>query len=194
MTYAKMMRFMGVLGAIWGVIGLSLLLVYAIFRLSPIALETFSYPLRWYHWVILLTVTILMAYFEGYRGFQKGFSPRAAARAKHLVHRPNLLHTLLGPFFCLSYFYTSKRRQRASISLTAGIIILVLLVRLLNQPWRGIIDAGVVVGLSWGIVSLLVFSVLAFTSAEFDYSPEVPTPKELPTQPHPAIEEHLDIA
>jgi DMSO/TMAO reductase YedYZ heme-binding membrane subunit len=53
-------------------------------------------------------------------------------------------------------------------------VILVLLVRLIQQPWRGIIDLGVVVGLAWGLISLLVFSVLAFTSKVFPYSPEVP--------------------
>ena len=51
---------------------------------------------------------------------------------------------------------------------------LILLVGLLEQPWRGIVDAGVVVGLTWGLVSLLIFSVLAFAQADFGYSPEVP--------------------
>jgi hypothetical protein len=170
----------GGVGAVWGIIGISLLLSYTISRLTPIAVETFSHPLSWYHWVVLLLNTLLMAYFEGYKGFQKRFSPRVAARAKYLAYQSNLLHTLFGPFFCFGYFYTSKKRQRASISLTMGIIILVLLVRSLDQPWRGIVDAGVVVGLTWGLVSLLIFSFLAFTSKEFDYSPELPPSENLP--------------
>lgn len=165
---------MGLFGALWGLAGFSLLIAYAIFRLTPIALETFSYQLRWYHWVALVLNVILMAYSEGYRGFQKGFSPRMAARAKYLNNHPQILHALLGPLFCAGYFHTSKRRKIAAISLTIGIIILIVLIRLLDQPWRGIIDAGVVVGLTWGLISLLIFSLQAFTSEEFDYSPEVP--------------------
>lgn len=165
---------LGLFGALWGLAGFSLILGYAIFRLAPVALESFSYHLRWYHWLVLVSNTILMAYLEGYRGFQQGFSPRVAARCKYLSRHPNGFHALLGPLYCIGYFHTSKKRQRANIWLTLGIIILILLVRLLNQPWRGIIDAGVVVGLSWGLVSLIIFSILAFTSEKFDHSPEVP--------------------
>ena len=32
-----------------------------------------------------------------------------------------------------------------------------LLVRQLAQPWRGIVDAGVVVGLIWGVMALIAF-------------------------------------
>jgi hypothetical protein len=164
----------GLLGAVWGLVGFSLLLGYTIVRLAPLALETFSYQLQWYHWLVLVLNTLLMAYYEGYRGFQKGFSPRVAARAKYLLHHPNVWHALLGPLFCMGYFFTSTQRQRATISLTVFIILLILLVRVLDQPWRGIVDIGVVVGLTWGLISLLIFSVQAFSSEAFDYSPEVP--------------------
>jgi hypothetical protein len=164
----------GLIGAIWGLAGFSLLLIYTIFHLTPIAIEAFSFQFRWYHWLVLVLNTILMAYYEGFRGFQKGFSPRVVARASYLIHHPNVLHSLLGPIFCTGYFYTSKRRKIATIALTIGIIILIFLVRLLDQPWRGIIDLGVVVGLSWGLISLLIFTVQAITSAEFNHSPEVP--------------------
>ncbi len=33
------------------------------------------------------------------------------------------------------------------------------------HPWRGIIDAGVVVGLAWGIVTVLTSAVAAFGAA-----------------------------
>jgi hypothetical protein len=115
-----------------------------------------------------------MAYAEGYRAFQQGFSPRVAARARYLRDHPNVLHALLAPLFCMAYFHALKRRQIVSLSVTAGIIVLVVLVRLLSQPWRGIIDGSVVVGLVWGLVSLIVFGFQAFTLERFNYSPEVP--------------------
>jgi hypothetical protein len=165
---------MGKIGAYWGLSGVFLLLGSAIYRLTPLFINSFSYDWRWYHWIFLALIMLFMAYAEGYRAFQQAFSPRVAARARHLRDHPNLLHTILAPFFCMAYFHATKRRMVTSISVTAGIIVLVILVRLLAQPWRGIIDGGVVVGLAWGLVSLFLFSLRAMTSEAFEYSPEVP--------------------
>ena len=165
---------MGIFGAIWGLTGVLLLLGSAIYRLSHWAIDAFSYPFSWYHWASLFLVLLFMAFAEGYRGFQKAFSPRVAARALYLKNHPKVLHALLAPFFCMGFFYASKRRKITSFSVTSAIIVLIVLVRLLSQPWRGIIDAGVVVGLLWGLISLIIFSIQAFTSKDFTYSPEVP--------------------
>jgi len=164
----------GVFGALWGLAGVFLLIGSAIYRLAPLALETFSYDLAWYHWAALALSVLFMAYSEGYRGFQQGFSPRVAARARYLKTHPNVWRVLLGPFFCMGYFHATRKRKIVSMSLTAGIVILILAVRAIDQPWRGIIDAGVVVGLGWGLISLLIFSLLAFFSAACPYTPEVP--------------------
>ncbi len=167
-------RLTGILGAVWGLAGVVLLLGSAVYRLAPIALEGLRQQLQWQHWLFLVIVLVFMAYAEGYRAFQQGFSPRVAARARYLAERPSLLHALCAPLFCMAYFHAPKRRMITSLSVTAGIIVLIILVRLLSQPWRGIIDAGVVVGLAWGLAALVVFSVRAFTAERFDYSPEVP--------------------
>lgn len=137
-------------------------------------MDAFSFEFRWYHWLVLIGNTLFMAYSEGYKGFQLGFAPRIAARARHLVDHPRLLHVLLAPLFCMGYFHTTRRRLISVYVLTVCIVILVFLFHQLSQPWRGILDAGVVVGLSWGICSLLWFSVKAAVSEVFDYSPELP--------------------
>lgn len=168
----------GLFGAIWGIAGVILLLGYAIVRLTPIVIEALGYELNWYHWGVLVINLLVVAYAEGYRGFQQGFSPRVAARAKYLSQHPNLWHSFLAPFYCLGYFQTTPRRQRATWLLTAGIILLILLVHRLAQPWRGIIDAGVVVGLAWGLVSLLIYSGQAFWVETFAHSPEVSEKQE----------------
>lgn len=165
---------MGILGAIWGLGGVALLLIYTIYRLTPMATEAFTYNFYWYHWAVLIVNTGLMLLLEGYRGFQKGLSPRMAARAKYLAGHPNLLHSLLAPLFCMGYFYIVKRRQISTIILTVVIIGFILLVRLLDQPWRGIVDVGVVMGLSWGLASTVIFGVQAFTQDTFNHSPEIP--------------------
>ena len=162
------------LGAWWGLAGVAVLLGSAIYRLTPTAVGAFSFPFHWYHAVTLALVVFFMAYAEGYLAFQQGFSPRVAARARYLKNHGRLSHVIFAPLFCMGFFHATRRRQIMSISVTAGIIVLVLLVRLLDQPWRGIVDAGVVVGLAWGLISLAVFGIQALTSATFPYSPEVP--------------------
>jgi hypothetical protein len=164
-------------GALWGVVGVLMLLGSAVYRLSFPALNAFSYDFFWYHWVSFSLIVVFMAYAEGFRAFQQGFSPRVAARARYLRDHPRAVHVIFAPFFCMGFFYATRRRQVTSISVTAGIVFLVILVRSLPQPWRGIIDAGVIIGLAWGIISLFIFSFKAFSSDEFNYSPEVPVPE-----------------
>ena len=164
---------MGALAAAWGVSGVSFLLGWAIARLSAIAWRALAAPLNPGHWAALAAVVCAMAFFEGYRGFQRGFSPRVAARARHLSRHPTPLRTLLAPLFCIGYFGAPRARRIASIALSAGIVLLILAVGRLNQPWRGIVDAGVVVGLAWGLATLWIFTARAFSPKGLDHNPEV---------------------
>lgn len=164
----------GTFGSVWGLLGVLLLLGSAVYRLAPLAVDALTQEFAWYHWGSLFSIVLFMAYAEGYIGFQQRFSPRVAARARYLRDHPRITLVILAPFFCMGYFHATRRRQMTSIILTLGIIVLVLLVRYLPQPWRGIIDAGVVVGLAWGMISLFIFSISAFRSERFPYSPEVP--------------------
>jgi len=164
----------GIFGEFWGLAGVVLLLGSAVYRLTPLAIDAFSYDWLWYHWLSFAFMIVFMAYAEGYRAFQQGFSPRVAARARYLRDHPNALHALFAPLFCMAFFHAPKRRRIVSLSVTAGIIVLVILVRLLPQPWRGIIDGSVVVGLAWGLISLMIFGYQAFFAERFNYSPEVP--------------------
>ena len=165
---------LSVCGALWGIGGILILLGFAVFRLSKMILDMWTYDFSWYHWGSLVIMVTGMAYSEGYRGFQCAFAPRTAARARYLYHTPRLSHVLLAPAFCMGYFYTHRRRQIAATTLTAGIVLAVVLVRFFPQPWRGIVDAGVVVGLTWGIIAVLLYTLRAFTAASFPHSPEVP--------------------
>jgi hypothetical protein len=164
----------GVIGAIWGVLGVTLLLGRGLFALAPYALGLYEVDLEWFHWVLLTVSIFFMGYTEGYRGFQLKFSPRTAARALYLKRNPSLVRVLLAPFFCMGFFYATRKRKALSWSLSIAIIGLVVLVGKLEQPWRGIVDVGVLVGLTWGIASLVVFAGKAFFGNGFDVSPETP--------------------
>ena len=70
--------------------GVLLILADAIWRLLPKAIEALSGPLSTIEKVGLVAVVFFMGAIEGYRGFQKAFSPRVAARALALAHRAPL--------------------------------------------------------------------------------------------------------
>ena len=164
----------GMLGAIWGIGGLSLLFGSALFRLYPYAEELCGMAFEWFHWVALAASLLFMGYAEGYKGFHLKFSPRCAARALYLKNNPTVVRILFAPFFCMGYFHATRKRKIVSYSLTLMIILLIVFVRKLDQPWRGIVDAGVVLGLGWGLVSVWLFAIKAFFGKGFTVSPETP--------------------
>ncbi|MDX1490867.1 MAG: hypothetical protein R3332_06240 [Pseudohongiellaceae bacterium] len=150
---------MKTLGFAWGVGGILLLLVYAIMRLGPMALELASFELHNTHWIALAFSILYMAYAEGYKGFHRAFAPRVVARANYLSLNPKPVHVALAPVFCMGYIFATRRRKLLSFGLSAMILSFVLIVRLLPQPWRGIVDAGVVTGLMFGIFSIAYYLV-----------------------------------
>jgi hypothetical protein len=163
----------GWVGAIWGVGGVLLLLGFAIVRLTPHAVGALQSPLTAWQWIALVAFAYFMLHAEGYKGFQRAFSPRVVARARHLQAHPTLARVLFAPFFCMAHFAAPRRRRLAAIGVTLGVIVLVLLVRRLEQPWRGIIDVGVVLGLSWGVIAMLVYAARALRGRPLPVPAEV---------------------
>lgn len=158
---------LGAGGAVWAVAGLTALLGFAVLRLASVALDALvHHPFAWYHWAALAAVVPAMAWSEGVRGFQRRFSPRVAERAMRIRREPTAARVALAPFYAAGYFGGS-RRERLGVWLgTAAIVVLVVLVHRLDQPWRGIVDAGVVAGLGWGMAATLALSARAWRRRE----------------------------
>lgn len=159
---------------LWGIAGVLALLVQAIYRLTPYALEAIDAQLGTVESAVLVAWVAINAYSEGYRGFHKMFAPRVIARAQALDANPRPLLVLLAPLFCMGLIHATRKRLIVSWVLTLGIVGFVIVVRRLDQPWRGIIDAGVVVGLGAGVVSTLYFLVLALAGRPMPVSPDLP--------------------
>lgn len=82
-----------------------------------------------------------------------------------------LWHKILAPAFCIGYFHGSRKRVISSWSVTTIIFLVVVGVRRLPNPYRAIIDAGVIVGLAWGTCSVLALyarSVIQGKPPDFD--------------------------
>lgn len=174
-------RIVGALAAFWGGIGVVAILAYAIWRITPHAWQAIEGGMNIWQWLILGANVVFMAWSEGYRGFQMRFSPRVAARALYLQRNPGMLTGLLAPLFVIGYFQADRRSLWLAWVGTLAIVVLVLLVHQLQQPWRGILDAGVVVGLSWGLASFLVSLQRTFATGQ--YQRDVGLPEGAQTMP-----------
>ena len=60
----------------------------------------------------------------------------------------------------MAYFHAPKKRVIATCALTVMIIVFILVFRLIPQPWKGLLDFGVVFGLAWGMSLQLYISAL----------------------------------
>ncbi len=174
-----MVSMKGRIGAIWGVLGISALLVWAIFRLFGYAAVATHMSWAWYEWAFFIFWMAFMLYGEGYKGFQRGFSPRVVARAVHLAYYPVWWHVLLAPLYCMGYIHATRKRRIVSISVTSGIILLIIGVHQLPQPWHGIVDIGVVSGLIYGVLAMWVYAFNVIVGRGIDHPADVPSPKSL---------------
>jgi hypothetical protein len=164
----------GRIAVAWGIGGVVLLLASAVWRLTPLAVEAFEEPLGVAQWGFFVPWMIFMGYSEGYRGFQKGFSPRVVVRAWSLKSRPPLHHVLLAPAIAIGWMHGTRKRLMVARILTLGIVGLVLLVKMVPQPWRGLVDGGVVLGLGWGLAALAAFTVAALVGRMPDVPADLP--------------------
>jgi hypothetical protein len=89
---------------------------------------------------------------------------------------------LLAPLFCMGLFHATRRRLMVAWISVVLIVGVVIAVRTVPQPWRGIIDGGVVVALIWGIGSIAYYVARVLAGHEHDYPSDVPT---TPARPLP---------
>ena len=162
------------IGVIWGLTGVAGILIFAIIRLSSHVIDLFYMSLTMLHIASLICWVVFMVYTEGFKGFQQRFSPRVASRCWFLFNHPHILCVALAPLYVVGFIHATLRRKVISYLVTLLIFIAVNMAAELPQPWRGILDAGVVAGLCWGLISLIVMSIHAFWQKKILVDPEIP--------------------
>jgi len=161
--------FLGTVGAIWGIFGWVALIGYAVYKLSIPIREMKLAEFEWYHWAVMVLLTVSLFYFKGYRAFQGTIAPRIAVRARYLRSHPRLLWLLLAPLFCMGFFHIAKRKQVTTVLMTTAMVILIILVRQLPSPWRGIVDVSIFVSLGWGTLCIVWYGVKGLTAVSFPH-------------------------
>ena len=158
----------------WGVFGVVAILVDAIVRVLPLALAPLAGgELGFAGGLAYLLSVLALGYCEGYRGFARSFSPRVVARALATRQAGGWL-ALAAPLVAMGLMHATRRRLIASWCLVAMIVAFILMLRVLPQPWRGAVDAGVVVGLSWGVVATVASFIAALRGRPPTIEPDLP--------------------
>jgi hypothetical protein len=169
----RLLKALSSAGVVWALIGITMLLGAAILRLTPHALEAVRFDLTFTQWSALIVWCLFMLFTEGYHGFQRAFAPRIAARAWHLYNSARPIDLILAPFYCIGYYCASPKRMVINWVVAVVIIGFVLFVRSTDQPWRGIIDFGVVLGLSYGLTCVYVFFLITFKKRSYQIDPDI---------------------
>ena len=159
----------------WGVFGVLLILLQAVIRLSPRALEVFDGTLTPFHWACVVLWTGFMLYTEAWRGFHKQFSPRVVVRSLGIAKDPQPWLVVLAPIVAMGLLHGTRKRLIVSRTLLVGIIGLIAIVRMLPDPWRAIIDVGVVLGLAAGMASIGYFAIRTIAGQPPDVPADFPS-------------------
>ena len=133
---------------------------------------TSSGYLEWWAWLILALIIIFFAYCEGYRGFQLAFSPMLVKRAYHfssvttpvyqwtkVIYIDRFTDFLLAPLLSAGFICGTRRRLCVTWGVTVCVLSLIIGVSYMSEelPWKCFIDIGVVIGLGWGSIFIMIW-------------------------------------
>jgi hypothetical protein len=177
---------------LWAVLGVATYLSWGLRKVHPIVRDGLGSMNTRSHWVFFLATLSFFAYYEGYKGFQKGLCPRVVSRAWIVSQRSvsglPTWHKVIAPAFCIGYFHATKKRMITSWAITGTIFVVVIFVRRLPDPWRAMIDAGVMLGLTWGVLSTVgIYAMSLIDGAPPDFDPSLPD--DTPYRYRPATNE-----
>lgn len=154
----------------WGVIQVLSILANAIKRLVPLAIQPIvQKDLQPTQIAVCALWCAYMIYTEGYQTFQLKFSPLVVKRAFGLSNNPSIMNCLLAGPYSMGLFGATRKRMLVSWSVTLGVFAIVKVVKKLPYPWRSIVDAGVVLGLTYGAITMCIQAARGM----FGYIPDV---------------------
>lgn len=81
---------------------------------------------------------------------------------------------VLAPLYAMGFIYASKKRIIISYSILIMVLVFITIAVNLPQPWRPIMDAGVVVGLLWGATVTGWYILVAIRTGASLVNPELP--------------------
>lgn len=142
----------------WALAGLVLLLGRASVSLLAKGYREILAPpaLAPLEWAGLIAIVALFVWGEGWMALHRRWAPRVAGRIRSLGGETGAVSVLLAPLHALGLVGAERRTVARSWGAAAAIVVAVVVVRQLAQPWQGMIKLGVAGALAIGVVSLAV--------------------------------------
>lgn len=139
----------------WAIAGVVFLFAEAAWRLGARGVEVVRGGLTPFEWLALVAITATFLYGEGYRALQRKWVPYVLARAERLRAEPRLRYRVAAPLYAMSLIDPVRSAVLRAWAGVAAIVLAVLIVSRLPDPWRGIVDVAVAAALVWGASALL---------------------------------------
>jgi hypothetical protein len=167
---------LGIVAAGYGLAGQLALLLFAAVQLSRAALRGLATEDRGLAWALAAASVAALSYLQGYRGFQRRYSPLVAGRAAFLARSPRPWHVAAAPLYVCGLVHATRRRRRSTALLYAIMPLLALAVRRLPEPGRAAVELGVACGLLWGAIAMVVFTVRSLLGRPPATALDLPSP------------------
>lgn len=148
-------RFGIVVVQVWAAGGVVFLFGEAAWRLGARGITAVRGGLTAFEWIALAVITGVFVYGEGVRALQRRWVPWVLDRVDRLRSEPFLPWGAAGPLYAMSLVGRSTASVLRAWTGVAAIVLAVLIVSRLPDPWRGIVDVGVAAALVWGAITLL---------------------------------------
>lgn len=141
----------------WAVAGLALLLGRASVSLFFKGYREVLDPplLSNLEWGALALIVVLFAWGEGWMALHRKWAPRVAGRMRAIDERtpPHLL--VFAPLHAVGLVGAPRRTLVRTWAGAGAIVVAIVAVRQMAQPWQGMIKLGVSLALAIGVVSLV---------------------------------------
>ena len=140
----------------WALLGACALLGSAAVRLGFRGFEAVRTGLTPIESVVLVILVAVFAIGEGWGALQRRWVPDVVRRARRLDRRAPTHHRALAPLFGMGLIGGTRDARRRARRGVYAVLIAIMAVRMLPEPWRGMVDLSVAGALAWGTLALLL--------------------------------------
>ncbi len=145
----------GIAAGTWGIIGFAFLVARALLGMSPEIREMLATPLNAWHQIGLVVIVLVFGLAKGYFIFRRRFCRSYASRIGELSLPPvKLLYAVLAPLYCLNLIGAERRQLIRGYAIVTGIVLMIISVKFIPTPWRGMILMGVAAALTWAALEI----------------------------------------
>lgn len=139
----------------WALAGVLLLFGEAVIALGGRGIATIQGGLGAGEWLAFVLLTAAFVYGEGVRALERRWVPFCIGRIAELRADARGIDVTLAPLYAMGLVGARRALLARAWVGVALILLAVLIVRVLPEPWRGIVDFAVAAALAWGTVALV---------------------------------------